>query len=122
MVFIVISTQNDFVLAYHLVYKCFHSQATEMFFRRHFGKELSFEERMEFVNLWYLLICINDILIILGSILKIGLESKVSYLDEVILLICELWQTMGNHMVVSSQAPLVKISEGEKFLSISLYI
>ncbi|MPC59435.1 hypothetical protein E2C01_053454 [Portunus trituberculatus] len=32
---------------------------------------------MEFVNLWYLLICINDIFIILGSCLKIGLESKI---------------------------------------------
>ncbi|XP_045104764.1 mucolipin-3-like isoform X5 [Portunus trituberculatus] len=52
-------------------------KTTELFFRQQYGKELSLEERMEFVNLWYLLICINDIFIILGSCLKIGLESKV---------------------------------------------
>lgn len=51
-------------------------KATVLFFRRQYGKELTLEERMEFVNLWYLLICVNDILIILGSFLKIGLESK----------------------------------------------
>lgn len=52
-------------------------QATVVFFQRYFGKELTLEERMEFVNFWYILICINDILIIMGSFLKIGLESKV---------------------------------------------
>ncbi|XP_063866411.1 mucolipin-3-like isoform X4 [Scylla paramamosain] len=51
-------------------------KTTVLFFRQQYGKELSLEERMEFVNLWYLLICINDIFIILGSCLKIGLESK----------------------------------------------
>ncbi|XP_047498614.1 mucolipin-3-like isoform X4 [Penaeus chinensis] len=51
-------------------------KATVVFFQRYFGKELTIEERMEFVNFWYILICINDILIIIGSFLKIGLESK----------------------------------------------
>ncbi|XP_069983303.1 mucolipin-3 isoform X5 [Penaeus vannamei] len=51
-------------------------KATVVFFQRYFGKELTLEERMEFVNFWYILICINDILIIMGSFLKIGLESK----------------------------------------------
>ena len=55
-----------------------------LFFRRQYDKELSLEERMEFVNLWYLLICVNDILIILGSFLKIGLECKVSYVPDII--------------------------------------
>ena len=29
--------------------------------------------------MWYILICVNDVLIIVGSFLKVGLESKVSY-------------------------------------------
>ncbi|XP_050716232.1 mucolipin-3-like isoform X3 [Eriocheir sinensis] len=74
-------------------------KTTETFFSRHFGKELSFEERMEFVNLWYLLICINDILIILGSFLKIGLESKSyeGYLDT--WNVCSLFLGLGNLLV-----------------------
>ncbi|KAG0693436.1 Transposon TX1 uncharacterized protein [Chionoecetes opilio] len=62
-------------LHYSTFLKHIFSLTTVLFFRRRFGKELSLEERMEFVNLWYLLICINDILIIFGSFLKIGLET-----------------------------------------------
>ncbi|KAG7157741.1 Mucolipin-3-like [Homarus americanus] len=51
-------------------------KATASFFHRHYGRELTLEERMEFLNLWYVLICVNDILIIIGSFFKIGLESK----------------------------------------------
>ncbi|XP_071536411.1 mucolipin-3-like isoform X3 [Panulirus ornatus] len=57
-------------------------KATVLFFQRHYGRELSLDERMEFVNLWYVLICVNDILIIFGSLIKIGLESKLFYEEE----------------------------------------
>ncbi|XP_045104763.1 mucolipin-3-like isoform X4 [Portunus trituberculatus] len=74
-------------------------KTTELFFRQQYGKELSLEERMEFVNLWYLLICINDIFIILGSCLKIGLESKnyEGYLDT--WNVCSLFLGLGNLLV-----------------------
>ncbi|XP_069181711.1 mucolipin-3-like [Procambarus clarkii] len=52
-------------------------KCTSEYFREHRSRELTLGEKMEFVNLWYVLICINDILIIIGSFLKIGLESKV---------------------------------------------
>ncbi|XP_042865160.1 mucolipin-3-like isoform X3 [Penaeus japonicus] len=82
-------------------------KATIVFFQRYFGKELSLEERMEFVNFWYILICINDILIIMGSFLKIGLESKFfrreeersyeGFLDT--WNICSLFLGLGNLLV-----------------------
>ncbi|XP_045594898.2 mucolipin-3 isoform X2 [Procambarus clarkii] len=51
-------------------------KCTTEYFREHRSRELILTEKLEFVNLWYVLICINDILIIIGSFLKIGLESK----------------------------------------------
>ncbi|KAK3869804.1 hypothetical protein Pcinc_024913 [Petrolisthes cinctipes] len=51
-------------------------QATVLFFKRHFDKDLTVSEKMAFVNLWYILICVNDVLIIIGSFIKIGIENK----------------------------------------------
>ncbi|XP_069955324.1 mucolipin-3 isoform X3 [Cherax quadricarinatus] len=82
-------------------------KSTIQFFHRHYNRELSFEEKLEFVNLWYVLICINDILIIIGSFLKIGLETKLfleeeersyeGYLDT--WNICSLFLGLGNLLV-----------------------
>ncbi|XP_068230060.1 mucolipin-3-like isoform X7 [Palaemon carinicauda] len=52
-------------------------QATAEFFVRYVGRPLTIDERWEFVNMWYVLICVNDLLIIVGSFLKVGLESKM---------------------------------------------
>ncbi|XP_076462043.1 mucolipin-3-like [Babylonia areolata] len=49
---------------------------TERLFRERFGKKLKFSDRMEFVNLWYLLIIINDVFTIIGSAFKIRLETR----------------------------------------------
>lgn len=72
---------------------------TVMFFEQHFGKLLSFDERLEFLNLWYVLICINDVFIIFGSIIKIGLESKSyeGYLDT--WNVCSLLLGLGNLLI-----------------------
>ncbi|KAK7078325.1 Mucolipin-2 [Halocaridina rubra] len=74
-------------------------QSTVEFFRRYVGKPLTVDERMEFVNMWYILICINDILIIIGSFLKIGLESKSyeGFLDT--WNVCSLFLGVGNMLV-----------------------
>ena len=37
---------------------------------------LTFGEKLEFLNLWYVMICINDCLIIGGSSIKLVLEMK----------------------------------------------
>ncbi|XP_017576609.1 mucolipin-3 isoform X2 [Pygocentrus nattereri] len=46
------------------------------FFLRHFGKLVSWSDRMEFINGWYILIVISDILTITGSVLKIAIQLK----------------------------------------------
>ncbi|XP_023865748.1 mucolipin-3 [Salvelinus sp. IW2-2015] len=46
------------------------------FFHTYFGKTVSWSERMEFVNGWYILIIISDTLTIAGSALKIGIQTK----------------------------------------------
>ncbi|KAF2367182.1 E3 ubiquitin-protein ligase Msl2 CXC domain [Trinorchestia longiramus] len=52
------------------------------FFRTHYNKILSKWDELEFCNLWYVLICVNDILIMTGTILKLGLESRVLRLNK----------------------------------------
>ncbi|KAL8610596.1 hypothetical protein ACOMHN_006315 [Nucella lapillus] len=49
---------------------------TKRFFRERFDKKLCFSDRMEFVNLWYFLIIINDAFTIAGSAYKIQLETR----------------------------------------------
>lgn len=39
---------------------------------------LSFNEKLDFINMWYILIIVNDFLTIIGSILKILIDNKVT--------------------------------------------
>jgi len=48
------------------------------FFRRTLKKDLSPEGRLEFLNMWYIMIIVNDVLIILGSAIKEQIERQVS--------------------------------------------
>uniref|UniRef100_A0AAY5EHT8 Mucolipin TRP cation channel 3 n=1 Tax=Electrophorus electricus TaxID=8005 RepID=A0AAY5EHT8_ELEEL len=43
----------------------------------HFGKRVSWSDRMEFINGWYILIVVSDVLTITGSVLKIAIQLKV---------------------------------------------
>ncbi|XP_034558529.1 mucolipin-3 [Notolabrus celidotus] len=47
-----------------------------IFFHAYFKKIVSWSDRMEFVNGWYILIIISDTLTIAGSVLKIGIQTK----------------------------------------------
>ncbi|XP_010801677.1 mucolipin-3 isoform X3 [Bos taurus] len=47
------------------------------FFLLHYKKEVSVSDRMEFVNGWYIMIIISDILTIIGSILKMEIHAKL---------------------------------------------
>lgn len=51
---------------------------TVQFFRNHFGKRLTVNDKLEFLNMWYVMIIINDALIIVGSAIKIQIENKVT--------------------------------------------
>ncbi|XP_008404438.1 mucolipin-3 [Poecilia reticulata] len=45
--------------------------------RTHSGRNVPWSDKLEFVNGWYILIIVSDTLTIIGSILKIEIESKV---------------------------------------------
>ncbi|XP_061088589.1 mucolipin-1a [Conger conger] len=46
------------------------------YFRHNLGRRVSWGDRMEFINGWYILLIISDIFTIAGSFIKIGIESK----------------------------------------------
>ncbi|XP_074859167.1 mucolipin-3 isoform X5 [Carettochelys insculpta] len=46
------------------------------FFQLHYKKEVSFTDQMEFVNGWYILIIVSDVLTIVGSTLKMEIQAK----------------------------------------------
>ncbi|XP_008332633.1 mucolipin-3-like isoform X2 [Cynoglossus semilaevis] len=46
------------------------------FFHSHYNKDVTWADRMEFVNGWYILIIVSDTLSITGSGLKIGIQTK----------------------------------------------
>ncbi|XP_041659687.1 mucolipin-3-like [Cheilinus undulatus] len=47
-----------------------------IFFHAYYNKIVSWSDRMEFVNGWYILIVVSDTLTIAGSVLKIGIQTK----------------------------------------------
>ncbi|KAF7660020.1 hypothetical protein LDENG_00290020 [Lucifuga dentata] len=47
-----------------------------LFFHAYYNKIVSWSDRMEFVNGWYILIIVSDTLTITGSALKIGIQTK----------------------------------------------
>ena len=54
-----------------------HLQKTQKFFKHRRGKPLCLSDKLEFLNLWYVTIIINDILTIVGSGYKIQIEGRV---------------------------------------------
>ncbi|KAL8164612.1 UNVERIFIED_CONTAM: Mucolipin-1 [Gekko kuhli] len=46
------------------------------FFRQHYNQGVCLSDRMEFVNGWYILLVVSDILTVSGTVMKIGIESK----------------------------------------------
>ncbi|KAG3283515.1 mucolipin 3, transcript variant X2 [Ictidomys tridecemlineatus] len=53
------------------------------FFLFHYKKEVSVSDQMEFVNGWYIMIIISDMLTIIGSILKMEIQAKFRSLNRV---------------------------------------
>ncbi|KAM4530546.1 mucolipin-1b [Odontesthes bonariensis] len=46
------------------------------FFKHKLGRSVSWGDRMEFINGWYILLVVSDMFTIIGSFIKIGIESK----------------------------------------------
>lgn len=47
------------------------------YFKETLDRKVCWSDRMEFINGWYILLVISDILTITGTIIKVGIESKV---------------------------------------------
>ena len=52
------------------------SREVASFFEKNYNIKLTCNETTQFLNLWYVVICINDILIIIGTILKELIEVR----------------------------------------------
>lgn len=72
-------------------------EITVNFFKMHYNKELSSEGRLEFLNMWYIMIIINDILIIIGSSIKEEIERKQFTSDQ--WNVCSVFLGTGNMLV-----------------------
>lgn len=60
-------------------------QEFNIFFHAYYNKIVSWSDRMEFVNGWYILIIVSDTLTIAGSALKIGIQTKVLLMINMII-------------------------------------
>jgi len=69
---------------------CLLFQVTMNFFQKTLKKDLSPEGRLEFLNMWYIMIIVNDILIILGSAIKEQIERQVS--SDICSFMCKGWR------------------------------
>ncbi len=58
------------------------------FFRETLDRKVCWSDRLEFINGWYILLIISDILTITGSVIKIGIESKVCPMSSLSAIIC----------------------------------
>ncbi|KAM0733435.1 Mucolipin-3 [Formica fusca] len=67
------------------------------FFKKTYGMALSLEGRLEFLNFWYIMIIVNDLLIIIGTIIKEQIERKHSESDH--WNICSIFLGTGNLLV-----------------------
>ncbi|XP_063219487.1 mucolipin-3-like isoform X2 [Bacillus rossius redtenbacheri] len=70
---------------------------TVLFFKTTYGKDLSMQGRLEFLNLWYVMIIANDILITMGSAIKEQIEKKQFAGDQ--WNICSVFLGTGNLLV-----------------------
>ncbi|XP_062553149.1 mucolipin-3-like [Armigeres subalbatus] len=67
------------------------------YFLQVYRKKLALEDKMEFVNMWYIMIVLNDVLLIIGSALKEQIEQKHFIADDWNL--CSLLLGIGNLLV-----------------------
>jgi mucolipin len=51
---------------------------TETFLAARRGWSLTVSERLDFLNLWYVMICVNDLLIILATLAKLVIELRLA--------------------------------------------
>ncbi|XP_053606393.1 mucolipin-3-like [Plodia interpunctella] len=88
----------SFALCSRAIYRAqLLKELTVHFFRQTYSKELSIDGRLEFLNVWYIMIIINDILIIMGSAVKEQIERNQFTNDQ--WNVCSLFLGTGNLLV-----------------------
>lgn len=70
---------------------------TDNFFRTNYGRPLTPHDRLEFLNMWYIMIVVNDVLIIIGSSIKEQIESRDFTSDQ--WNVCSVFLGTGNMLV-----------------------
>ncbi|KAM4675842.1 mucolipin-1-like [Discoglossus pictus] len=76
-VLVIISCILSFILCARSILRGLRLQHEfAVFVKSHHSLSVSMSERMEFVNGWYLLLIVSDILTVSGTVMKIGIESK----------------------------------------------
>ncbi|CAG9767768.1 unnamed protein product [Ceutorhynchus assimilis] len=88
----------SFVLCSRTVWRAQQlKRVTVMFFEHQYSKTLTASDRNKFLNLWYIMIIVNDILIIIGSSIKEQIERQEFTSDQ--WNICSLFLGIGNMLV-----------------------
>nr|NVI71472.1 transient receptor potential cation channel, mucolipin ortholog [Cucujiformia] len=70
---------------------------TESYFISNFNKTLTFSDKRKFFNLWYVMIIVNDILIIIGSSIQEQIEKEGFTSDQ--WNVCSVFLGLGNLLV-----------------------
>nr|NVI71471.1 transient receptor potential cation channel, mucolipin ortholog [Cucujiformia] len=70
---------------------------TESFFRTNFNKILGTSDKRKFFNLWYVMIIVNDILIMIGSSIQEQIEKEEFTSDQ--WNVCSVFLGLGNLLV-----------------------
>lgn len=96
--FVIFICMTSLVLCSRAIYRAqLLKYETINFFKKTYGKSLSLEGRLEFWNFWYIMIIINDLLIIIGSSVKEQIERKQFGSDH--WSICSIFLGTGNLLV-----------------------
>nr|NVI71483.1 transient receptor potential cation channel, mucolipin ortholog [Cucujiformia] len=69
----------------------------EAYFRTNFNKSLSVGDKRKFFNLWYVMIIVNDVLIIIGSSIQEQIEKEEFTSDQ--WNVCSVFLGLGNLLV-----------------------
>ncbi|XP_012265894.2 mucolipin-3-like [Athalia rosae] len=97
-VFVILICTISLILCSRAIYRAqLLKFETINFFEKTYGKTLSVEGKLEFLNMWYIMIIINDLLIILGSAIKEQIEKKHYGGDQYNL--CSVFLGTGNLLV-----------------------
>lgn len=97
-VFVILICVSSLSLCTRALYRArLLQRQTDTFFRVTYGYPLSQDDKMQFVNFWYIMIVMNDVLLILGSILKEQIERKNFSVDQ--WNICSVLLGVGNMLV-----------------------